>query len=206
MKREVKPEETSRAQSYGLWMTSPMPMVTITKTFDVSNLYKVSRRRGVKFNMLLCWCIVQAASEVEEFYTVPEGGKLYRYDKLAVDVIVVSEAGRLTFCDIPYTNTIEEFNGEYERRTRKSIETGEFISEEGAMVIGTSAIVGTEIDSITNQYTDKFCNPMVMWGKYRKSWLKVTLPISFQFHHVQMDGGHAVRFLEVLQRKMREAR
>jgi hypothetical protein len=26
----------------------------------------------------------------------------------------------------------------------------------------------------------------------------VTLPISFQFHHVQMDGGHAARFLEEL--------
>ena len=28
---------------------------------------------------------------------------------------------------------------------------------------------------------------MVMWGRYRKSWLSTTLPISFQFHHVQMD-------------------
>ena len=28
---------------------------------------------------------------------------------------------------------------------------------------------------------------------------KVTLPISFQFHHVQMDGGHAAQFLDELQ-------
>ena len=27
---------------------------------------------------------------------------------------------------------------------------------------------------------------------------KVTLPISFQFHHVQMDGGHAAQFLDEL--------
>jgi chloramphenicol O-acetyltransferase len=26
------------------------------------------------------------------------------------------------------------------------------------------------------------------------------MPISFQFHHVQMDGGHAARFLEELQK------
>lgn len=28
---------------------------------------------------------------------------------------------------------------------------------------------------------------------------KTTLPVSFQFHHVQMDGGHAARFLDILQ-------
>ena len=55
------------------------------------------------------------------------------------------------------------------------------------MIVGTSAMVQTELDCIVNQYTDKFCNPMVMWGKYRKRLLKTTLPISFQFHHVQMD-------------------
>ena len=42
--------------------------------------------------------------------------------------------------------------------------------------------------------------PMVMWGRYRKGWLRTTLPISFQFHHVQMDGGHAAQFLEELQK------
>jgi chloramphenicol O-acetyltransferase type A len=73
---------------------------------------------------------------------------------------------------------------------------------EDTMVIGTSAMVHTELDSIVNQYTDKFCNPMVMWGKYRKGWFKTTLPISFQFHHVQMDGGHGAMFLEQLQKEI----
>ena len=42
-----------------------------------------------------------------------------------------------------------------------------------------------------------------MWGKYRKGWLKTTLPISFQFHHVQMDGGQGAMFMELLQREIR---
>ena len=32
---------------------------------------------------------------------------------------------------------------------------------------------------------------------------KVTLPISFQFHHVQMDGGHGTRFLDELQKTIK---
>ena len=70
------------------------------------------------------------------------------------------------------------------------------------MVVGTSAMIQTVLDSIVNQYTDKFCNPMVMWGKYRKKWWKTVLPISFQFHHVQMDGGHGAAFLDLLQKEI----
>ena len=40
---------------------------------------------------------------------------------------------------------------------------------------------------------------MVMWGKIRKGWIRRSLPISFQFHHVQMDGTQGALFLEYLQ-------
>ena len=70
------------------------------------------------------------------------------------------------------------------------------------MIVGTSAMIQPELDSIVNQYTDNFCNPMEMWGKYRKHWFKTTLPISFQFHHTQMDGAHAGKFLANLQNEI----
>ena len=38
--------------------------------------------------MLLCWCIGRAASQVEEFFTLPVDGKLVRYDKLAISTVV----------------------------------------------------------------------------------------------------------------------
>jgi len=109
MKKEINPRETSRAEAFRLWMSSPMPMVTLVKNFDVTRLVKVSKKSGLKFTVLLCWCIGKAASQVEEFFTLPVDGKLYRYDK-----------------------------------------------------------------------------------------------ISFQFHHVQMDGGHAARFLQRLQDEINE--
>ena len=70
------------------------------------------------------------------------------------------------------------------------------------MVIGTSTLVQTELDCIVNQYTELFRNPIVMWGKYRKGFWRTTLPVSFQFHHVQMDGMHAATFLQTLQQEM----
>jgi chloramphenicol O-acetyltransferase type A len=203
MKQVVNPKDTSRAKAFELWMSSPMPMVTLTKTFDVTRLYKVSRRRGLKFNMLLCWYIGNAASRIEEFYMLPQHGKLYKYDRLAINVIVNNCNGGINSCDVPYCDDLEKFNRDYTALTQSASNSCQSTFADDAMVIGTSAMTATELDSIVNQYTDQFCNPMVMWGRYRKKWLKVTLPISFQFHHAQMDGGHAARFMEELQKAIK---
>ena len=204
MKTEVNPKDTCRAEAFEMWMTSPMPMVTLTKTFDVSKLLKASRRSSMKFNALLCWCIGKAVTQVKEFYLLPENGKLYRFDDIVINVIVNNCKGGINSCDIPFTEDISKFVDEYNTLTRQVATecTSSFLND--YMIVGTSAMVQTELDCIVNQYTDKFCNPMVMWGKYRKGLFKTTLPISFQFHHVQMDGGHGAMFLELLQREIRK--
>ena len=103
MRREVNPQDTSRAQAFALWMKSPVPMVTLTKTFDVTRIYKMCRRRKLKFNMLLCWCIGRAASQMKEFYLLPEGEKMFLYDRLAINVIVSDIGGGISNCDVPYS-------------------------------------------------------------------------------------------------------
>ena len=204
MKVEVNPQDTLRGKAFELWMSSPMPMVTLTKTFDVSRVLKMSKKLGVGFNVLLCWCIGKAAAQMEVFYLLPEQGKLYRYDRLAVNVIVKNVKGGINSCDIPYEGDFKQFVEVYEGKTNKVASECKSLFLEDYMIVGTSAMIQTELDCIVNQYTDKFCNPMVMWGKYRKGLFKTLLPISFQFHHVQMDGGDGARFLELLQREIYE--
>ena len=204
MKIEVNIEETTRAEAFSLWMTSPMPMVTLTKTFNVNKLLKASKRRGVKFNALLCWCIGKAASKINEFYILPEKEKLFKYDSIAINVIVNNCKGGINSCDIAYTDDVEQFVREYNLLTEQVASQCKSTFIEDCMIVGTSAMIQTELDCIVNQYTDKFCNPMVMWGKYRRNCFTTTLPISFQFHHVQMDGGHGAYFLEQLQQMINE--
>ena len=204
MKIEVNIDETTRAEAFSLWMTSPMPMVTLTKTFNVNKLLKASKRRGVKFNALLCWCIGKAASKINEFYILPEKDKLFKYDSIAINVIVNNCKGGINSCDIAYTDDVEQFVREYNLLTEQVASQCKSTFIEDSMIVGTSAMIQTELDCIVNQYTDKFCNPMVMWGKYRRNWFITTLPISFQFHHVQMDGGHGAYFLEQLQQVINE--
>jgi chloramphenicol O-acetyltransferase type A len=64
--------------------------------------------------------------------------------------------------------------------------------------------VNTEIDGVVGMYSGIYNNPFVFWGKYRKKLLRYYLPVSFQFHHTQMDGAHAGQFLENLQKAIND--
>ena len=203
MPKEINPKESSRATAYDLWMKAPNPMVTFFKTLDVTNLLKVSRKRNLKFNMLLCYCIAKAAVRVEEFYILPVGEKLIQYDMIAISTIVKNKYDDINFCDIPYAEDLEEFNRAYLENTSwvaKHCENTDLSGD--SMVIGTSAIIETELDGIVGMNTGIFNNPFISWGRYRKKNLQYELPISFQFHHTQLDGSHAGRFLENLQKEI----
>ena len=200
MARIIDPKETTRAMAFELWMKAPNPMVTFFKTLDVTNLIRVSRRRGLKFNMLLDWCIGKAAAGVKEFYMLPVGDQLIAYDSIAVNTIVKNRTGEVSSCDILFTEDLDAFNREYLEHTARVAETCiDRDLSENSMVIGTSAIVDTEIDGAVGMNSGIFNNPFLIWGRYRRRFLRYTLPISLQFHHTQMDGAHAGRFLEMLQ-------
>lgn len=197
--KKVEPGNTSRAEAFKLWMDAPNPMVTFFKNIDVTPLVKSSRRRKLKFNMLLCHCIGKAASSVKEFYMLPVGRDLVLYDSLAVNTIVKNKDGEVSSCDILFTEDLAAFNDEYIRHTTQVAQTCRNRDLTDSMVIGTSAIIDTEIDGAVGMNSGIFNNPFMIWGKYKKRLFKYTLPISFQFHHTQMDGAHAGRFLENLQ-------
>ena len=200
MSKIIDPKTTTRAMAFELWMKAPNPMVTFFKTVDVTNLVRVSRRRGMKFNMLLDWCIGKAASRVKEFYLLPVGGELVQYDTIAVNTIVKNCTGEVSSCDILFSEDLDAFNREYLEHTARVAQTCEDRDlSADSMVIGTSAIVDTELDGAVGMNSGIFNNPFMIWGRYRKRLWRYTLPISLQFHHTQMDGAHAGRFLENLQ-------
>lgn len=200
------PKTTTRAEAYTLWMSAPNPMVTFFKTLDVTPLMKRNRKRGYKFNMLLCFCIGKAASEIKEFYTLPVGRELLQYDSIAVNTIVKNKTGKVSSCDVPFSDSLSQFNADYLRLTRAVAESCENHDLTDCMVIGTSAIVDTEIDGAIGMNSGIFNNPFLIWGKYHKGLFKTTLKLSFQFHHTQMDGAHAGRFLQRLQENIFEIR
>ena len=202
--KEINPKDTTRAYAFEMWMQAPNPMVTFFKMLDVSRLLKVSRKKGLKFNMLMCYCIGRAANAVKEFYMLPMGDKLMQFDTIAVNTIVANSKGEVSSCDLPFSENLAQFDSDYLRLTKQVAESciDHDLSAE-SMVIGTSALAQYEIDGAVGMYSGIFNNPFMIWGKYKRGLFKTTLTISFQFHHTQMDGAHAAKFLNLLQREIK---
>ncbi len=196
----IDPKQTKRATAYELWMKAPNPMVTFFKTLDVTPLIRISKKRNLKFNMLFDYCVGKAASDIEEFYMLPVGDQLIQYDTIAVNTIVKNKDGEVSSCDILYTDDLEKYNADYLRETQEVAKTCHDRDLTDSMVIGTSAIIDTELDGVVGMNSGIFNNPFITWGKYKKRMFRYYLHISFQYHHTQMDGAHAGRFLENLQK------
>ncbi len=198
--KEIDPKQTARASAFELWLKAPMPMITLFKTLTVTNLEKISRKSRLKFNMLMCWCIGKSAAQTTEFYMLPVGDKLIQYDKLALNTVVKTSNGSINTCDIPFSDSLIQFHKDYLKLTKYVYYTCEpYNLGNDYMVIGTSALAKYEIDGALNIYSGCYNNPFMIWGRYRKGLFKTTLPISFQFHHTQMDGVPAAEFLDCLQ-------
>ncbi len=201
--REVNPQETPRGRQFEIWKNAPNPMLTFVKRLDVTRLIKISKRRRLKFNMLLCYCIGKAALEQKEFYLLPVGDKLMQFDKIAINSQVMNHTGDVSSCDIEFSGDFESYYRDYMAYTSEVAKSciDRDLSNE-CMVIGTSAVIDTELEFGGGMYSGIFNNPFIIWGRYARCWFKYYLNISFQFHHTQMDGAHAARFLERVQREI----
>lgn len=201
--REVNPHSTPRGRQFELWKNAPNPMLTFVKRLDVTRLIKMRRRKKLKFNMLLCYCIGKAALEQKEFHLLPVGDKLMQFDKIAINSQVMNHTGEVGSCDIEFGGDFESYCCDYMTYTAEVTKTciDRDLSNE-CMVIGTSAVIDTELEFGGGMYSGIFNNPFIIWGRYSHRWFRYYLNISFQFHHTQMDGAHAARFLERVQREI----
>ena len=199
--KEIDPQTTNRAQQFEIWKNAPNPMLVFVKKMDVTNLMKMCRRKHLKFNMLLDYCIGKAAINQQEFYLLPVDDKLMQFDKIAINTIVKNHTGEASSCDIEFSEDFEKYNHDYLTYTSQVANScmDRDLSED-CMVIGTSAIVDTELEFAGGMYSGIYNNPYIIWGRYSKHFFKYYLNISFQFHHAQMDGMHASRFLNNLQK------
>lgn len=132
--------------------------------------------------MLLDFCIGRAAASIKEFYILPVGDKLIKYDTLAVNTIVKNKDGEISSCDIRQIDLLDNFNTEYLKYTRQVAEncSDRDMSEE-SMVIGTSAIIDTEIDGAVGMNSGIFNNPFIIWVNTEGSTSDTTCLFHFSF-------------------------
>lgn len=206
MKKILTPVEAGREMEYNYWMKSKMPMVHVTVTLDISHLVRYCKRhKNVPLNAALCYCIAKAAAPIPECHLMIEGEQIVWSDSVNVQTILKDKNGKLRFCDLPTTETLEEYVSNYQRLTRQVRETCEDHFDDEHLFVGTSCVsTRLPIDVAVNQHNDSFQNLFLMWGAYKRHFFfKYKLSMSLQFHHVQINGGEACLFFENLQQEIK---
>lgn len=205
MKTEVNPKDTTRGSQFEIWKNAPNPMLVFVKKLDVTNLVRISKKKRLKFNMLMDFCIGKTAVAQKEFYLLPEGDKLMKYDSIAINTMVKNRTGEVSSCDVEFAGDFDSYNRDYLKYTAEVAEScvDRDLSGE-CMVIGTSAIIDTELECAGGMYSGIFNNPFIIWGRYSRHFFRYYMNLSFQFHHTQMDGAHAGKFLANLQKTIDE--
>lgn len=91
---------------------------------------------------------MKAPNPIKEFHTLPVWDKLIQYDSIAVNTIVKNKTGEVSSRDLQYSDNLEEFNQQYLKYTTEVADTcQDRVLSGDRMVIGTSAIIDTDIDS-----------------------------------------------------------
>lgn len=159
--REVDPLQTPRAQSWTLYHRAPMPMVTIFRTVDITNLMNL-KQQGYQLNMLLCYCIGAAASHCEQFYLLPAETKMLAYERIGVNAIIANQQGGISSCDIPFDEDLDTFNAFYQMLSEMVRISGKDHEIADHMIVGTSALIRHELDGVVNMYTGIYHNPFLI--------------------------------------------
>ena len=98
----------------------------------------------------------------KEFYLLPVGHELLKYDTIAVNTIVKNRTGEVSSCDVPFSDSLARFNADYLLLTREAAESCADHDLTDSMVIGTSAIIDTEIDGAVGMNSGIFNNPFII--------------------------------------------
>ena len=85
-----------------------------------------------------------------------------------MNTIVKNKEGEVSSCDILFTEDLAKFNQDYLRYTMQVADSCENRDLTDSMVIGTSAIIDTEIDGAVGMNSGIYNNPFIIWGRYKR--------------------------------------
>ncbi|MBR3890886.1 MAG: hypothetical protein IKJ30_02280 [Bacilli bacterium] len=200
-KRKVDLNEYKYKDMYERFMQEDNPSVCVTGTFDITNLIKI-KNKGHSLNALLCYVLMQAGENIEEFhYMIKEEG-LYYYDDIKVNAVFKGKDESLCYGSIKYFNNFLDFEKEYIRVRNYCYDNCSHYDEDCGAMLSTSAVTNYPFESFSLSTSKTFWDNFLMWGKYVKKFLKYKLTISLRFHHATIDGEHAGMFFNEVQNQI----
>lgn len=198
MDKKIALDNYKRKDMFLRFLNETHNSVCVSGEFDVTKIFKYSKK-GYKLNSIILYCLQQASNKIEDFHYKIKNNELYYSENVLVCSVAKGKDNSLYYITYPYQNNYSNFQKQYKELNDSAYHkcTHHWLKE-GAK-LSTSAMIGFPFLSISSDVQSDYSNHYLLWGNYRKKFLKVKLNISFKFHHALLDGDMAVVFFNKLQ-------
>jgi chloramphenicol O-acetyltransferase type A len=203
-------EAWSRRHLFRLFKDYDAPYFNVCADVDVTPLLALVRERGLSFFVTYHYLSTKTANEVEPFRYRLRGERVVVHERVHAGAIVLLPDDSFTFVYFDYSEDFGAFHegarAMVERARREPPPLDARAGQDD--LIYHSVIPWVSFTSISHARDSRQQNgiPKVAFGKYREADGRVLMPVSVEAHHALMDGLHAGRFFERLQRHCSDPR
>ncbi|PHQ70141.1 MAG: hypothetical protein COB93_06285 [Sneathiella sp.] len=194
-----------RKRQYELFRSYTFPHFSLTVRLDITEFVEMAKAEKIsRFNAVL-FAVMKAANNIPEFRTRFHQEQIVEYDIVHPSYTVPIANDHFAFCDAEYSNDWATFD----RNCRHSSEQARAQPEladnaaETQHWIYTSCTPWLDFSAATHPVANADdCIPRIAWGKITNDRDRWHLPVNLQVHHALMDGFHAGKFYEYLEKNL----
>ena len=181
------------------------PYVGLTVNVDMTELQKVITAQKLPTFLTICYCVSQAANQVEAFRQRILDRQIIEYDHCRTSHTVALSDGTYCYCDLSCNCSFEAYL-EYAVKEQENAKRRNSISEdkkEALDKIFISTIPWVSYTALVNPTpVPADSNPRITWGKYFMQNGRTLLPVSVLCNHALVDGIHISQFYDSLNKQI----
>ncbi|MBV8858986.1 MAG: chloramphenicol acetyltransferase [Acidobacteria bacterium] len=203
-------EAWSRRHLFRLFKDYDDPYFNVCADVDVTPLLALARERGLSFFVTYHYLSTKTANEVEPFRYRLRGERVVVHERVHAGAIVLLPDDSFTFVYFDYTEDFDAFHEDARAKIERARREPPPLDARAGQddLIYHSVIPWVSFTSISHARDSRQQSgiPKVSFGKYREANGRVLMPVSVEAHHALLDGLHAGRFFERLQRHCADPR
>jgi chloramphenicol O-acetyltransferase type A len=208
--REIDLETWARREHFAFFRGTDLPFYNVNVRVDVTGVPERARERSLSFTSVLLHLTMRALNAVENLRYRIRGDAVVLHDVVHPAFAYLKDGDDLfSLVVVEYCDDVVAFDRAVREAVRRSTAYFDLASLAGrddlAFVSPMPWIPFTAVDHTLSLNKDDAI-PRITWGKYVEHGGRTLLPFNIQVNHVFVDGLHAARFFEELDRGIEEFR
>ena len=195
-----------RRRQYELFRSFDFPHLSLTARIDVSDFYQKAKAEELSLFNAVLFAIMTTANDIPEFRTRFRGQTIVEHDVVHASYTVPIANDHFAFCETQYMRGWAAFDQKCREATDIAKTQGELSDKTSGEDhwIYLSCMPWLDFTSAHHPVPNaEDCIPRIAWGKITEEGNRWHMAVNLQVHHALMDGLHAAKFFEGLDKRLK---